>query len=84
MQYKGKLYGKVGTSYFPMEETTEDIEKLRLNKHTDSDMQSFAHWIKRSNYNHIQGDKWREEDGDSALSTYKTTDELLKLWEKSK
>jgi len=29
MEYKGKLYGKVGNGYFPLLETTEDIEKLR-------------------------------------------------------
>ena len=29
MEYCGKLYGKVGDFYFPMEETTEDIELLR-------------------------------------------------------
>ena len=29
MEYTGKLYGKVGGEYFPMEETTEDIDKLK-------------------------------------------------------
>lgn len=29
MEYKGKLYGKVGKRYFPLVEPTEDIEKLR-------------------------------------------------------
>jgi len=29
MEYKGKLYGKVGKSYFPLEETTEDFELLK-------------------------------------------------------
>jgi len=28
MEYKGKLYGKVGKSYFPLEATTEDFERL--------------------------------------------------------
>ena len=30
MEYKGKLYGKVGNSYFPLTETTEDIENIKL------------------------------------------------------
>ena len=29
MEYIGKLYGKVGGEYFPMEETTKDIDKLK-------------------------------------------------------
>ena len=29
MEYKGKLYGKVNKSYFPLLETTDDIEKWR-------------------------------------------------------
>jgi len=29
MEYKGKLYGKVGTQMFPLEETTEDISRLK-------------------------------------------------------
>jgi uncharacterized protein YllA (UPF0747 family) len=28
MQYKGKLYGKVGNSYIPLESTTEDYDYL--------------------------------------------------------
>lgn len=28
MEYKGKLYGKVNKSYFPLEATTEDFEAL--------------------------------------------------------
>lgn len=29
MEYKGKLYGKVYKSYFPLLETTEDIDRLK-------------------------------------------------------
>ena len=29
MEYKGKLYGRVGKNYFPLIETTEDIEALK-------------------------------------------------------
>lgn len=29
MEYKGKLYGKVGKTYFPMVETAEDFDKLK-------------------------------------------------------
>lgn len=31
MEYKGKLYGKVGKVYFPLEKTTDDIEELEKN-----------------------------------------------------
>jgi hypothetical protein len=30
MEYKGKLYGKVGKSYFPLVLTTEDIDTMEL------------------------------------------------------
>lgn len=30
MEYKGKLYGKVGKSYFPLIETAEDFENLKV------------------------------------------------------
>ena len=30
MEYKGKLYAKVGRHYFPLTETTDDIDKLKL------------------------------------------------------
>lgn len=29
MEYSGKLYGKVGSQYFPLMETTEDVETLK-------------------------------------------------------
>lgn len=29
MEYKGKLYGKVGETYFPLEATSEDFDKLK-------------------------------------------------------
>jgi len=29
MEYKGKLYGKVGKTYFPMVETAEDFDKFK-------------------------------------------------------
>jgi len=29
MEYGGKLYGKIGGSYFPLYESTEDVELLR-------------------------------------------------------
>lgn len=29
MEYQGKLYGKVGKKYFPLIETTEDIDRLK-------------------------------------------------------
>lgn len=29
MEYEGKLYGKVGGEYFPMVETTEDINRYK-------------------------------------------------------
>ena len=29
MEYKGKLYGKVDNHYFPLIESTTDIEKLK-------------------------------------------------------
>jgi hypothetical protein len=29
MEYKGKLFGKVGKTYFPLELTTTDVEKLQ-------------------------------------------------------
>lgn len=29
MEYKGKLYGKVGKSYFPLEATKEDFEGFK-------------------------------------------------------
>lgn len=29
MEYKGKLYGKVHKSYFPLIETTEDFDRLK-------------------------------------------------------
>lgn len=29
MDYKGKLYGKVGNSYFPLEATSDDYDNLR-------------------------------------------------------
>jgi hypothetical protein len=30
MEYKGKLYAKVGDGYFTLKETTDDIDKLKL------------------------------------------------------
>lgn len=38
MKYKGKLYGKVGKSYLPLEETTKDFEKK-------IDLEHFLKWI---------------------------------------
>lgn len=32
MEYQGKLYGKVGKSYFPLIETTEDFDNLKKEK----------------------------------------------------
>ena len=29
MEYQGKLYGKVGKSYFPLEATSEDFDNLQ-------------------------------------------------------
>ncbi len=29
VEYKGKLYGKVGKKYFPLENTTDDFETLQ-------------------------------------------------------
>ncbi len=29
MEYSGKLYGKVGDQYFPLIETTEDVDALK-------------------------------------------------------
>lgn len=29
MEYKGPLYGKVGRTYFPLQETSEDFDKLK-------------------------------------------------------
>jgi hypothetical protein len=29
MEYKGKLFGKVGQSYIPLLDTTEDVDNLR-------------------------------------------------------
>jgi hypothetical protein len=29
MEYKGKLYGKVGNCYFPLENTTDDFDSLQ-------------------------------------------------------
>lgn len=29
MEYKGKLYGRVGNTYFPLIETTDDVENLK-------------------------------------------------------
>jgi hypothetical protein len=29
MQYQGKLFGKVGKAYFPLELTTTDVDKLQ-------------------------------------------------------
>lgn len=29
MEYNGKLYGKVGKTYFPLLETTEDFDKIK-------------------------------------------------------
>ena len=29
MEYSGKLYGKVGGEYFPLMETTEDVDALK-------------------------------------------------------
>lgn len=31
MEYEGKLYGKVGKSYFPLEDSTEDVDGLKNN-----------------------------------------------------
>jgi len=31
MEYSGKLFGKVGNKYFPLESTTEDFECLQKN-----------------------------------------------------
>ena len=31
MEYEGKLYGKVGKSYFPLEVSTEDVDGLKNN-----------------------------------------------------
>lgn len=30
MQYRGKLYGKVGKHYFPLEESSDDFDKLKV------------------------------------------------------
>ena len=32
MEYKGKLYGKVGSVYFSMAQTSEDIDQLQSDK----------------------------------------------------
>lgn len=29
MEYKGKLYGKVGKNYIPLMETTDDVDRLK-------------------------------------------------------
>lgn len=29
MEYKGELYGKVGKSYFPLQETSEDFDSMK-------------------------------------------------------
>jgi len=29
MEYKGKLYGKIGKYYFPLEQTAEDIDNMK-------------------------------------------------------
>ena len=29
MKYKGKLWGKVGNEYFPLQETSEDVDKMK-------------------------------------------------------
>lgn len=29
MEYKGKLYGRVGEIYFPLMETSEDVERMK-------------------------------------------------------
>ena len=30
MEYKGKLYGKVGNKYFPLLETADDVDSMRI------------------------------------------------------
>lgn len=29
MEYHGKLYGKLGNSYFPLQETSDDVDKMK-------------------------------------------------------
>jgi hypothetical protein len=29
MEYKGKLWGKEGNEYFPLQETSEDVDKMK-------------------------------------------------------
>jgi len=31
MEYKGKLYGKVGNSYFPLDATSDDFDGMQKN-----------------------------------------------------
>ena len=83
MQYEGKLYGKVGKSYFPLEETTEDVERLRLNKWTDTDMMSFTEWTQIEEWIFIAtiNPFWKcAKEKSKHFGEEKTTAQLLKDW----
>lgn len=61
MEYKGKIYGKVGKGYFPLEMTTEDVDRLTLlTEEKDKRIKEFKEWHnKRDRFNQIT---WIELD----------------------
>ncbi len=40
MEYKGKLYGKVGKSYFPLSASTDEVEQMQ-------EVINFLQWVLR-------------------------------------
>lgn len=45
MEYKGKLFGKVGESLFPLIETTEDIDILKQKlKNAEAALRDIERW----------------------------------------
>jgi hypothetical protein len=84
MNYEGKLYGKVGKTYFPLELTTKDIDEMeaRLLSFTPSsnvptDAVEFSEWIPRNDWHHNNGvGNWYKNQYGSTDYTLKTTAQL--------
>lgn len=47
MEYKGKLYGKVGNSYFPLLATSDDFDKLKAKEKTFDKMLEYLQKLYR-------------------------------------
>lgn len=70
MEYNGKLFGKVGRTYFPIEETTEDIEILKKKlENAEKALRDITKWD--DDYEQLWGDP-----GERAQEALRENDKL--------